>query len=125
AGIDSAGTVVDVARSPGGTWVAATETHLYAFDEGKRAWTPARNWSSSGPEALRGRMRALSFDAEGRLIVGTTEGVALWGTKSVRWLTAGDGIGGGHVADLAVDGDRLWIGFAEDGVSVISLRGLW
>jgi ligand-binding sensor domain-containing protein len=125
AGVDSAAAVVDVARSPAGTWVAATETKLYAFDESKRAWTPAREWSTSGPDALRGRMRALSFDAEGRLIVGTTEGVALWSAKNVRWLTAGDGIGGGHVADLAVDGDRLWIGFAEDGVSVISLRGLW
>lgn len=125
AGIDTAAAVVDVARSPGGVWVAATETDLYAFDEAKRAWKPGRDWSASGPGALRGRMRALSFDAEGRFIVGTTEGVALWGAKSVRWLTAGDGLGGGHVADLAVDGDRLWIGFAEDGVSVISLRELW
>ena len=125
AGIDTAAAVVDVARSPGGVWVAATETDLFAFDENKRAWKPARDWSESGPGALRGRMRALSFDGEGRLIVGTTEGVALWGSKSVRWLTAGNGLGGAHVTDLAVDGDRLWVGFAEDGVSVISLRELW
>ncbi len=128
AGIDTSTTVVDIARSPNGTWLAATETRMFAFDETKRAWVPAREWSAKGPGglgALRGRMRAVAFDAQGRLLVGTTEGVALCAPGAVRWLTVADGLGGGEVADLAVDGDRLWIGFAENGLSVISTRELW
>ncbi len=126
-GIDSAATVVDFARGPADTWVAATETRLYSFDEEKGAWAPAREWNSGpgGLGALRGRIRAIAFDAQGRLVVGTTAGVALCSPKGVRWLTAADGIGGGEVADVALDGDRLWVGFAEDGVSVISIRELW
>lgn len=127
-GIDTTSAVVDIARAPGGTWLAATETRMFVFEETKRAWVPAREWNAKGTGGLgplRGRMRAVAFDAHGRLIVGTTEGVALCAPGGVRWLTAADGIGGGEVSDLAVDGDRLWIGFAENGVSVISTRGLW
>jgi ligand-binding sensor domain-containing protein len=128
AGIDSGATVVDLVRDPTGTWVAATEKRLFTFDPVKAAWVPARAWNGSGPGALgalRGDIRALAFDTSGRLVVGTTEGIALCGSKGVRWLTSADGIGGGAVADLVADGERLWIGFAEDGVSVISTRGLW
>ncbi|HXV14513.1 MAG TPA: hypothetical protein VEC56_09945 [Candidatus Krumholzibacteria bacterium] len=127
-GIDSSAAVVDIARAPNGTWLAATETRMFVFEETKRAWVPAREWSSktsAGLGPLHGRMRAIAFDGQGRLLVGTTEGVALCAPSGVRWLTAADGLGGGEVADLAVDGDRLWIGFAENGVSVISTRGLW
>ncbi len=127
-GIDSAASVVDLARTPSGVWVAATESRLFSFDEAKDAWVPAREWSSGasgGLGPLRGRIRAVAFDERGRLAVGTTEGVALCGPKGVRWITAAEGIGGGEVADLAVDGERLWVGFAEDGVSVISTRELW
>lgn len=124
AGIDSGAVVVDLARSHSGVLLAATETKLFAFDEAKGAWV-AREWNvkSSGP--LRGRIRAIAFDDRGRLVVGTTEGVALCGPTSVRWLTAEDGIGGREVADVAVAGDRIWVGFAEDGVSVISVGELW
>lgn len=127
AGIDSGSTVVDFARGPGDTWVVATEARMFSFDEAKGAWVPAREWNSGpgGLGPLRGRIRAIAFDPHGRLVVGTTEGVALCSPKGVRWLGAADGIGGGEVADLAIDGDRLWIGFAEDGVSVISTRELW
>ena len=128
AGIDSGATVVDLARAPGGTWVAATESRLFAFDDARSAWVPARDWNANAPGGLgnlRGRIRAVAFDARGRLVVGTTEGVALCGPAGVKWLTAADGIGGGEVADVAVDGDQLWVGFAEDGVSVISTRELW
>jgi ligand-binding sensor domain-containing protein len=127
-GIDTSSAVVDIARAPGGTWLAATETRMFVFEELKRAWVPAREWNSKGSAGLgplRGRMRAVAFDRQGRLLVGTTEGVALCAPKSVRWLTAADGLGGGEVTDLAVDGDRLWIAFAENGVSVISTRELW
>ncbi len=127
AGIDSNATVVDFARGPADTWVVATETRMYLFDEAKGAWVPTREWKSApgGLGPLRGRIRAIDFDPEGRLVVGTTEGVALCSPKGVHWLSAADGIGGSEVADLALDGDRLWIGFAEDGVSVISIRELW
>lgn len=128
AGIDSGATVVDLARSPGGGWLAATESRLFAFDDARSVWVPARDWNAQAPGGLgplRGRIRAVAFDARGRLVVGTTEGVALCGPAGVRWLTAAEGIGGGEVAEVAVDGDHLWIGFAEDGVSVISTRELW
>jgi len=128
AGIDSGAVVVDLARSPDGNWLAATESKLFSFDEAKAKWTPAREWNSKTPAGLgplRGRMRAVAFDERGRLVVGTTEGVALCGPQGVKWLTAEDGIGGREIADVAVAGNRIWIGFAEDGVSVISVRELW
>lgn len=128
AGLDSG--VVDLARGPGGTWVAVTERRVFVFDESKGAWrdAPVPEWCSAdtrelGP--LRGKLRAITFDAGGRLVLGTTEGVGLCGANGVRWLTAADGLGGGEVADVAVDGDRVWVGFAEDGVSVIATGGLW
>lgn len=129
-GIDSAATVVDLARGPNGVWVAATEKRVLVFDPVAGNWrdAPLREWNSAGADGLsplRGRIRAVAFDGRGRLVLGTTEGVGLCGPSGVRWLTAADGIGGGGVADLAVDGDRLWIAFAEDGVSVFSTRGLW
>ncbi len=123
-GIDSAATVVDLARTPGGVWVAATESALFKFDEVKGAWIPARDWGLAG-DNLRGRLRAIAFDAEGRLVAGTTHGVALCSGSSVRWLTSVDGIGGGEVSDIAVGKDHIWVGFAEDGVSVIPRRELW
>jgi ligand-binding sensor domain-containing protein len=130
AGIDSAATVVDLARGPGGAWVVATEKRVMVFDPAAGAWrdAPVREWNSAaagGLGPLRGRIRAVAFDGRGRLVLGTTEGVGLCGPDGVRWLTAADGIGGGGVSDLAVDGDRLWVAFAEDGVSVFSTRGLW
>lgn len=130
AGIDSTVAVVDLARGPGGAWVVATEKRVLVFDPSAGAWrdAPVREWNSAGAGGLapvRGRIRAVAFDGRGRLILGTTEGVGLCGPNGVRWLTVADGIGGGGVSDLAVDGDRLWVAFAEDGVSVFSTRGLW
>jgi ligand-binding sensor domain-containing protein len=130
AGVDSGATVVDLARGPGGVWVVATEKRVLVFDPAAGAWrdAPVREWKSAGKEGLgplRGRIRAVAFDARGQLVLGTTEGVGLCGPSGIRWLTAADGIGGGGVADVAVDGERLWVAFAEDGVSVFSTRGLW
>jgi ligand-binding sensor domain-containing protein len=128
AGLDSG--VVDLTRTPGGMWVAATERRVFVFDESKGAWrhAPVPEWcAADGKELgpLRGHIRAIAFDSGGRLVLGTTEGVGLCGKQGVRWLTAADGLGGGEVADLAVDGERIWVGFVEDGVSVIATRGLW
>jgi ligand-binding sensor domain-containing protein len=130
AGIDTATAVVDLARGPNGTWVVATEKRVLAFDPVAGKWrdAPVREWNSAGAGGLgplEGRIRAVAFDSRGRLVLGTTEGVGLCGPDGIRWLTAADGIGGGAVADLAIDGERLWIAFAEDGVSVFSTRGLW
>jgi hypothetical protein len=44
--------------------------------------------------------------------------------EGTRWLRAVDGIGGGSISDLVVDGETLWIGFATDGFSVLPLAGL-
>jgi ligand-binding sensor domain-containing protein len=128
AGLDSG--VVDLTRGPGGTWVAATEKRVFVFDDAKGAWrnAPVAEWCASNTKELgplRGRIRAIAFDASGRLVLGTTEGVGLCGKQGVRWLTAADGLGGREVADLTVDGDRIWVGFVEDGVSVIATGGLW
>jgi hypothetical protein len=128
AGLDSG--VVDLTRGPGGTWVAATEKRVFVFDESKGEWrhAPVTEWCTSATKELgplRGRIRAIAFDASGRLVIGTTEGVGLCGTQGIRWLTAADGLGGGEVADLTVDRDRIWVGFVEDGVSVIATGGLW
>jgi ligand-binding sensor domain-containing protein len=130
AGIDSGTVVVDLARGPNGVWVVATETRVLAFDAVAGKWrdAPLREWNSAGANGLgpvEGRIRAVAFDGRGRLVLGTTEGVGLCGPNGIRWLSASDGIGGGGVSDLAVDGERLWIAFAEDGVSVFSTRGLW
>lgn len=130
AGIDSGATVVDLARGPGGAWVVATDRRVLAFDPAAGAWrdAPVREWNSAGAGGLgplQGKIRAVAFDRRGRMVLGTTEGIGLCGPNGVRWLTAADGIGGGEVSDLAVDGDRLWVGFVEDGVSVFSTRGLW
>ncbi|HEX5131733.1 MAG TPA: hypothetical protein VFX92_04500 [Candidatus Krumholzibacteria bacterium] len=127
-GIDSSEVVVDLERSPAGDWVAVTGSRLFVFDGAADRWnitTPAALVGSSTAMAKApGRYTAIAFDRGGALFVGTTGGLGVVTRAGARWLHAADGTGGGEVTDLVVDEDRLWIGFASDGISVLPLDGL-
>jgi ligand-binding sensor domain-containing protein len=77
-----------------------------------------------GDEKPAGRYTALAFAGPGTLCLGTTDGLGVVTAEGTRWLRAVDGIGGGSISDLVVDGETLWIGFATDGFSVLPLAGL-
>ena len=67
----------------------------------------------------------LYFDAVGRMYLGTTEGVVIFDGEHVRWIKPGDGLRGRNVASILVDREeRLWVGFRNDGVAMISLESL-
>ena len=129
AGIDSSETVVDLERSPRGDWVAVTGTRLFVFDEAANVWRP-REEARRGSERARsaapagGTLTSIAFDASGAVFLGSTEGLGLVTAGGIRWLRAADGTGGGEVADLVVDDGRLWVGFAQDGLSVLPIERL-
>jgi ligand-binding sensor domain-containing protein len=126
-GIDETEAVVDLERSDSGEWVALTARHLYVFDDDARQWrarTPASMVGGDGDEKPAGRYTALAFAGPGTLCLGTTDGLGVVTAEGTRWLRAVDGIGGGSIGDLVVDGETLWIGFATDGFSVLPLAGL-
>jgi len=43
---------------------------------------------------------------------------------ATRWWNVTDGIGGERVNDLATDATALWVGYGDDGLSVIPLASL-
>jgi ligand-binding sensor domain-containing protein len=127
AGWDSTTAVVDVAVSPSGEWFAATNDRLLRYDTKRDAWqsasdgkvTPSRSAASTGPV-----ITSIAFDAAGRLFIGTTDGFGCMASGKVRWWNVTDGIGGERVNDLATDESALWIGYGDDGLSVIPLAVL-
>jgi ligand-binding sensor domain-containing protein len=112
--------VVDVAVSPAGEWVAATKDRLYRYDALRGRW-------DAGPRIAAASMvpfTAVTFDPGGRLFIGTTDGFGCVSRGGEQWWNVTDGIGGEHVNDLMADATMLWVGYANDGLSVIPLAGL-
>ncbi len=132
AGIDSTDRVVDLKRTPTGTWVAVTASRLYRFDEPAHRWEPVfasvlAGTTGNAEHAVDrpGVLTSIAFDARGRVFLGSTGGVGIVDTAGERWRGAVQGIGGDAVTSLEVDGAHLWIGFATDGLSVVSLDSAW
>lgn len=132
AGVDSTEGAVDLERSPSGEWVAVTPKHLYRFDEAARRWERVDAATLAGAPAGKrkrierpGRLTAIAFDARGRVFLGATGGVGIVDATGERWCRVDGGVGGRDVTSLAVDGERLWIGFATDGLSVVPLQSTW
>jgi ligand-binding sensor domain-containing protein len=128
AGIDSSEAVVDLERSPAGEWIALTSGRVFVFDDAANLWR-SRTLSSLVPGSpaggpVVGRLTTIAFDATGVVFAGSTEGLGVIDPNGTRWLRAADGIGGGAVADVVVDGGRLWVGFAQDGLSMLPLGAL-
>lgn len=129
AGIDSSETVVDLERTPAGEWVVVTRNRLFVFDDAVDVWRPrdvmylvtGRDGEKAG---LEGTLTAIAFDPAGNVYLGSTEGLGVVGAGGVRWLRAAGGTGGGEVTDLVADDGRLWVGFAQDGLSVLPLGRL-
>ena len=127
AGWDSSRVVVDVAVSPTGEWFAATKDRLLRYDAKRDTWQAAHDNGSISPPRTTGgtpHFTALAFDATGRLFIGTTDGFGCFAGGKVRWWNVTDGIGGERVSDLAADASALWVGWGEDGLSVIPLASL-
>ncbi len=125
AGWDSTNVAVDVAMSPSGEWFAATGDRVFRFDAARDAWQPASN-TRALPENAPGsaRITSIAFDPAGRLFIGTTDGFGCMVKGATRWWNVSDGIGGERVNDLATDASALWVGYGEDGLSVIPLASL-
>ena len=128
AGIDSSETVVDLERSPAGEWVAVTDRRLFVFDDDATVWRERGvlelvSGTRAGKAAIEGALTSIAFDAAGRVFLGSTEGLGVAGAGGLFWLRTAD-TDGGEVADLVVDGERLWVGFARDGLSVLPLDAL-
>jgi len=127
AGIDSSETVVALDRTPAGQWVAATARRLFVFDDAANVWRATGVLTlvgGSGNGELEGEITAIAFDRTGRFFIGSTRGLGVAGPSGVRWLHPDDGILGGAVATLAVDGTHLWVGFEQDGLSILPLEAL-
>ncbi len=126
AGIDSSDTVVDLERSPAGEWVAVTGTSLFVFDNAADVWRrQGLAYLVPGAQnSLEGRLTAIAFDGAGTAYLGSTEGIGVASARGTTWLRARDGIGGGEITDLVVDGERLWVGFAKDGLSTLPVGRL-
>jgi hypothetical protein len=128
-GIDSTQVVVDLEWSPAGRWVAATASRLFVFDDDADVWrergiAEIAGADASGGAAIDGAITALAFGPDGTLYLGSTGGLGVAGPRGVRWVRAADGTGGGEIADLVADARRLWIGFAQDGLSTVPLERL-
>lgn len=122
---DSTGRVVDVAVSPSGDWFAATNERMFRYDAARDRWqpvsvTPASQRAWSAPRDIT----AITFDASGRLFIGTTDGLGCCADGKTRWWDVRDGIGGEYVADLATDATTLWIGYRDDGFAAVPLARL-
>lgn len=107
-------------RSPSGGVTAISDGTIWRYDHATRQWVQL---SGPGPEV--GAYRVLYFDAAGRMYLGTTEGLVIFDGEDVRWIKPGDGLRGRNVASILVDREeRLWVGFRNDGVAMISLESL-
>jgi len=127
AGWDSSRVVVDVAVSPGGEWFAATKDRLLRYDAKRDSWQPAHDNGAISPPRAGGvtpQFTALAFDPSGRLFIGTTDGFGCFAGGTTRWWNITDGIGGERVSDIATDASALWVGYGDDGLSVIPLANL-
>lgn len=125
-GIDSSAVLVDIARSPDGAWVGATARGLWRLDAKSGRWRAVSPSTLVGAKTNRdlnapGVITALAFDGNGRLWVGTVAGLGRIDREGTTWLGAADGLGGTAIADLAADEQSLWIGFASEGLSVVTL----
>lgn len=125
AGWDSTQVAVDVAMSPTREWFAATGARLFRYDAARDAWQPTKD-ARVIPENAPGttRITSIAFDPSGRLFIGTTDGFGCMVKGATRWWTVADGIGGERVTDLATDASALWVGYGEDGLTVIPLASL-
>jgi ligand-binding sensor domain-containing protein len=126
-GIDSSTTVVDVARSPAGEWIAAASSGLFRLDPDLQRWSPATPFEIVGGErgrkdALRATITAAVFGPDGDLYLGTTEGVVRVGRDGLHSPGPDAGIPRTEVTDLAAGNHYLWIGFAQEGLSVVALE---
>lgn len=123
------GEVRDLAAGLHGAVVVATPRRVWLYRADTSDWQ-AVGFGGDGSRAFVApasrTIRSVAFDGDGRLYLGTDTGLALVGASGVRWLGARDGIGGGAVSDLLVDGDdAIWVGFERDGLCRIPLKSLW
>jgi len=123
---------VDAVRAPNGTVVALTKKHVWGFDSVAQAWRkvgPPRGYvgRDSVLTAPPGEsFRCASFDAGGRLFVGTGTRVGVLTDTGWLWMGPGDGVDGFAPSTLlAGDGEALWVGFAEDGLLRLPRKSLW
>jgi ligand-binding sensor domain-containing protein len=126
-GWDSSRVIVDVAVGPAGEWIAATKELVFRYDAARDRWQPFSAGAKQDSRATwpaPGAITSITFDAKGRLFVGTTDGFGCYADGKTRWWDVRDGIGGERVSDLAADGTTLWVGYGEDGLSAIPLANL-
>ncbi len=111
----------DAAIDGTGQPVVVTERAVWRFDTGG-GWGRVL---TEDPIDI-GRYRTVCFDGQGRMYLGTTDGVALVGPEYGAFVGARDGLRGRDVTALLVDSeDNLWVGFRDNGISRISLENLW
>jgi ligand-binding sensor domain-containing protein len=123
---DSSAVMVDMARSPGGDWIAASRDRLFRYDAKRAAWQPLgpQGSTSKAPWDTPAPITAIAFDPAGRLFIGTDDGFGVLVQGRLHWWSASDGTGGERVNDLAADAKTLWVGYADDGFSAFSLDDL-
>lgn len=126
-GVDSTTVIVDVACSPAGDWIAVSPKALFRMDPDLLRWDrvtfrEAVGGKKAKDDAVSGSLTAAAFDATGRLFLGTTGGLGWVDRDGMHWLGPEAGIAGTEVTDLATDDHYLWIGFAQEGLSVVPLE---
>jgi ligand-binding sensor domain-containing protein len=119
----------DLAVSPAGIPVVVTKYNIWGYDE-IHGWKPVI-FGTAGQDSTAGTgwdpsapgINVIRFDAEGRLYVGTDQGVAVIEQTGVDWLTVADGLHGEVVSGLFVDSrSALWVGFRSDGIARVQLE---
>ena len=119
-----------VAVAPNGTPVLATASGIWGYDQ-TGEWRPvsfaggAQNdsttWDPTAPPIL-----TIEFDSDGRLYVGTNRGLAVIDDSGIKWLAAGEDLGGDAVTSLFITrGNTLWVGFRSDGATRVPLETVW
>lgn len=112
--------VRDAALDAGGRVVVVTERAIWRY--AMEGW---QRVLAADPTQI-GRYRAVCFDADGRMYLGTTEGLALVSQDREYFIGARDGLRGRDVTTLLIDReDQLWVGFRDDGIARISVENLW
>lgn len=113
-GMDAVAVARVLAPADGGTtWWAGTTAGVWRSDDGL-AWRACGE--PGAPDASRGTVTALAWDADGKtLVCGSTDGIAVR-TPDGAWQRRVNGLANRDVLSLAVGGGAWWAGTDGGGV---------
>lgn len=118
--LDSTG-VIELAADRSGMPIFLTRNALWRLHEDGE-WRR----SSGPPPSQVGGYRTVAFDADGGTVLGTDRGIVRMGRGGFRLLGPSDGLRGRGVTSILADRNgRLWVGFQDDGISMILLDHVW